>query len=219
MNLRDYLWLSPDVGDAITAHKPVVALPAKSASDLQLTTIRNNGATPAPIAVIDGVLCVGVKKQTLPQTLDTISRSNLPFYLAEKKSGMADLCTCMIICALAGISVLMCEKINGVCAQDFMISADMHELRKSSVLVVCNTLDMQANAPMTVQYLENVGVPVIGLRTNTFSQKSLLNQLVETEAQIAKIAKTKWNLGLQGGLLVSPDANIAACAGRIAASL
>ena len=140
-----------------------------------------------------------------------VSRRDLPVMCALGRTGATTVASTMIIASLAGIRVFATGGIGGVHrgAETTMdISADLQELRKTSVVVVCAGAKMILDIGLTLEYLETMGVPVLGLRTADFPafycRKSGFGVDYEArdEAEVARIAKVKWDLGLTGGILV-----------------
>ena len=229
MNLREYLSIAPEVSAALREGKAVVALESTSFSSGELFSenlafsakaeqaIREQGAIPATIAILDGVLKVGLSENERERlykdkNLKKVSRRNLPVMCALGKSGATTVAATMIIASLAGIRVLATGGIGGVhrgADTTMDISADLQELRKSSVLVVCAGATVLSDIGCTLEYLETMGVPVLGLRTARFPmpycRESGFNVDCEmqTEMEVARIAKIKWDLGLTGGVLVA----------------
>ena len=228
MNLKDYLSITPEVSAALRDGKPVVALestilshgmpyPENLAFAAEIEKIiRAEGAVPATIAIIDGVLKVGLSQSELElmckgEGVAKVSRRDLPIMVAEKRTGATTVASTMILASLAGIRVFATGGIGGVHrgAETTMdISADLQELRKTSVVVVCAGAKMILDIGLTLEYLETMGVPVLGLRTADFPafycRKSGFGVDYEArdEAEVARIAKVKWDLGLTGGILV-----------------
>ena len=228
MNLKDYLSITPEVSAALRDGKPVVALestilshgmpyPENLAFAAEIEKIiRAEGAVPATIAIIDGVLKVGLSQSELElmckgENVAKVSRRDLPGMCALGRTGATTVASTMIIASLAGIRVFATGGIGGVHrgAETTMdISADLQELRKTSVVVVCAGAKMILDIGLTLEYLETMGVPVLGLRTADFPafycRKSGFGVDYEArdEAEVARIAKVKWDLGLTGGILV-----------------
>ena len=228
MNLKDYLSITPEVSAALRDGKPVVALESTILSpgmpypeNLAIAAeiekiIRAEGAVPATIAIIDGVLKVGLSQSELElmckgENVAKGSRRDLPVMCALGRTGATTVASTMIIASLAGIRVFATGGIGGVHrgAETTMdISADLQELRKTSVVVVCAGAKMILDIGLTLEYLETMGVPVLGLRTADFPafycRKSGFGVDYEArdEAEVARIAKVKWDLGLTGGILV-----------------
>ena len=228
MNLKDYLSISPEVATALKDGKAVVALESTILShgmpypeNLTFAAevekiIRSEGAIPATTAILDGVLKIGLNAQELERLckgegVEKVSRRDLPIMVAMKRTGATTVASTMILASLAGIRVFATGGIGGVHrgAEDTMdISADLQELRQTPVAVVCAGAKMILDIGLTLEYLETMGVPVLGLNTDEFPafycRKSGfgVDYNAKNEAEIAKIAKTKWDLGLKGGLLI-----------------
>ena len=228
MNLKDYLSITPEVSAALRDGKPVVALestilshgmpyPENLAFAAEIEKIiRAEGAVPATIAIIDGVLKVGLSQSELElmckgENVAKVSRRDLPVMCALGRTGATTVASTMIIASLAGIRVFATGGIGGVHrgAETTMdISADLQELRKTSVVVVCAGAKMILDIGLTLEYLETMGVPVLGLRTADFPafycRKSGFGVDYEArdEAEVARIAKLKWDLGLTAGIMV-----------------
>ena len=140
-----------------------------------------------------------------------VSRRDLPIILAQGGTGATTVASTMILAHLAGIKVFATGGIGGVHrgAETTMdISADLQELAHTSVAVVCAGAKMILDIGLTLEYLETMGVPVLGFNTNDFPafycRKSGfgVDCNAKDAAEVAKIAKTKWDLGLEGGMLI-----------------
>ena len=220
---------APEVEDALAAGKPVVALestiiahglphPENAATAQSLEqTIRDKGVVPATIAVLDGVATAGLNAAELAYIADPeteilkLSRRDLPFALSQNRTGATTVATTMLIAAAAGIRVFATGGIGGVhrgAEVDFDISADLLELGRSDVAVVCAGPKAILNIPATLEYLETLGVPVIGFRCDMmpafWSQSAGLrvDYRLESAAEIAELCVQKWQAGLNGGVLV-----------------
>ena len=228
MNLKDYLTIAPEISAALKKGKPVVALESTILShgmpypeNLTFAAevekiIRAEGAVPATTAIIDGVLKVGLTQDELvrmckSEGVEKVSRRDLPIMVAMKKTGATTVASTMILASLAGIHVFATGGIGGVHrgAETTMdISADLQELRQTPVAVVCAGAKMILDIGLTLEYLETMGVPVLGLGTDDFPafycRKSGfgVDYNAKTPAEAALILKTKWNLGLKGGVLI-----------------
>ena len=220
---------SLEVADALAAGQPVVALEstiithglphpenAKTAQMLE-QTIRDRGAVPATIAVLEGVATVGLNEAELahitnPNTeILKLSRRDLPFAFSQNRTGATTVATTMLIAATAGIRVFATGGIGGVhrsAEVDFDISADLPELGRSDVAVVCAGPKAILNIPATLEYLETLGVPVIGYRCDMmpafWSQSTDLHvdYRLDSAAEIADLCTQKWRAGLNGGVLI-----------------
>ena len=229
MNLKDYLSITPEVSAALRDGKPVVALestilshgmpyPENLAFAAEIEKIiRAEGAVPATIAIIDGVLKVGLSQSELElmckgENVAKVSRRDLPVMCALGRTGATTVASTMIIASLAGIRVFATGGIGGVHrgAETTMdISADLQELRKTSVVVVCAGAKSILDLGLTLEYLETKGVPVLGYQTQelpafyTRTSGLKVDYQVDSPEMLAKILKTQHDLGLHGGILVT----------------
>ena len=227
--MHQYLLLSPEVAAARAAGKPIVALEStiishgmpypqnvQTARDVE-QLIRDGGAVPATIAVMDGKICIGLSDQQL-ELLGTaadaikVSRRDLAYVLAQKKRGATTVAATMICAALAGIQVFVTGGIGGVhrgAETSFDISADLQELAQTSVAVVCAGVKSILDIGLTLEYLETHGVPVVSVGQRGFpaffTRESGYNAdfQLDSAAEQADFIHTKWQLGLQGGVVVS----------------
>ncbi len=179
--------------------------------------VRDHGATPATIALLDGQIRVGLDEEAL-QRLATekdvakVSRRDLPVVLARRGLGATTVAATMYAAYLAGIQVFGTGGLGGVhrgASTTFDISADLTELAQTPVIVVCAGAKAILDLPLTLEYLETLGVPVIGYGTDElpafYSRKSglKLEARADSPAEVARIARAKWDLGLKGGLVVA----------------
>ncbi|ADG70762.1 pseudouridine-5'-phosphate glycosidase [Brachyspira murdochii] len=227
-NLNEFLDISEEVKEALYEKRAVVALestiishgmpyPENVESALNSEkNIRDNNAVPATIAIIKGKIKVGLNKEELEymgsnSSIAKSSRRDLAAMLALKKDGATTVTTTMIGASLAGIKVFATGGIGGVhrYAQDtFDISADLQELSKTNVAVVCAGAKSILDLALTIEYLETFGVPVLGYKTDKFpafytrDSGYQVDYKVDTAKDIANILNTKWSLGLEGGVLV-----------------
>ena len=181
--MHQFLLFSPEVAAARAARKPIVALESTIISHgmpypQNVTTareveqiIRDAGAVPATIAVIDGKICVGLSDEQLellgnsPDAMK-VSRRDLPYVLSTRKLGATTVAATMICAALAGIRVFVTGGIGGVhrgAETSFDISADLQELAQTDVAVVCAGVKSILDIGLTLEYLETHGVPVISV--------------------------------------------------------
>lgn len=182
----ELLQISPEVQDALKNKKPVVALestiishgmpfPQNAQTAIEVEeTIRKQGAVPATIAIIGGVMKVGLSKEEIEllgregHNVTKVSRRDLPFVVAAGKNGATTVASTMIIAALAGIKVFATGGIGGVhrgAEHTFDISADLQELANTNVTVVCAGAKSILDLGLTTEYLETFGVPLIGYQT------------------------------------------------------
>lgn len=180
-------------------------------------TVRDAGAVPATIAIIAGTIRVGLEDATLvelaqAQNIMKLSRSDLAAAVATGSSGATTVAATMICAQLAGISVFATGGIGGVhrgAGQSFDVSADLHELSKTMVTVVCAGAKAILDLPKTLEVLETFGVPVIGYQTNDFpafwSRNSGLAAplRMENPAEIAAAHIMRQTLGINGGQLIA----------------
>lgn len=227
--MHSFLLFSPEVAAARTAGKPIVALESTiishgmpypqnvhTAREVE-QVIRDAGAVPATIAIIGGKICVGLSEdqlETLGSSPDAIkvSRRDLPYVLAQARLGATTVAATMICAELAGIEVFVTGGIGGVhrgAETSFDISADLQELAQTSVAVVCAGVKSILDIGLTLEYLETHGVPVLAVDQPGFpafftrdSGYKADFQLDSPEEQAAFI-RTKWQLGLKGGVVVS----------------
>ena len=228
MNLKQYLDIAPEVKAAVDAGKPVVALESTILShgmpypeNLTFAAeieriIRAAGAVPATMAIIDGRMKVGLSAGELElmcrgEGVTKVSRRDLPILLAQGGTGATTVASTMILASLAGIRVFATGGIGGVhrgAETSMDISADLQELAHTPVAVVCAGAKMILDIGLTLEYLETMGVPVLGFNTDDFPafycRKSGfgVDYNAPTALDVARVAKTKWDLGLAGGMLI-----------------
>jgi pseudouridylate synthase len=227
--MHPYLLLSPEVAAARAAGKPVVALEStiishgmpypqnvQTAREVE-QVIRDAGAVPATIAIIGGRICIGLNEEQL-ELLGTstdamkVSRRDLAYVLAQKKLGATTVAATMICAALAGIEVFVTGGLGGVhrgAETSFDISADLQELAHTNVAVVCAGVKSILDIGLTLEYLETHGVPVISVGQPGFPAFFTRESGFKADFQIndardqASFIRTKWDLGLKGGVVVS----------------
>ncbi len=228
--MNNYIKISKEVQNALDNNLPIVALestiishgmpyPKNLHTALECEQIvRDNGCVPATIAIIKGKLCVGLEKEDLEYLAYTglkvtkVSRRDIPVIVAKGADGATTVSATMYIASLAGIKVFATGGIGGVhrgAEVSMDISADLDEFAKTNVTVVCAGAKAILDLPKTLEYLETKGVPVIGYQTKTlpafYTRKSdySVDYQMDTPDEIAKMMKTKWDLGLNGGVLVT----------------
>ena len=225
---KKYLDVRSDIKEAIEADKPVVALESTILShgmpypeNLEFARnvekiIKEEGAVPATIAIIGGKIKVGLSDEELEimckaENVGKVSRRDLPIYISTGKTGATTVTTTMIGAAMAGIKFFATGGLGGVhreAQQTFDISADLQELAHTSVAVICAGAKAILDLNLTMEYLETFGVPVLGLRTDylpAFYSKSSglkLDYNCKDETEVAKIVKAKWDMGLEGGVVI-----------------
>lgn len=230
MNLAKYLEISKEVKEALESNKPVVALestiishgmpyPQNVETALKVEEIvRQNGAVPATIAILNGKLKVGLNKEEIDYLgkkgleVTKASRRDIPAILASEDDGATTVASTMIIAALVGIKVFATGGIGGVHrgAETTMdISADLEELAMTDVAVVCAGAKSILDIGLTLEFLETKGVPVLGYQTKElpafYTRKSgfKVDYKMDTPEQIAKTLKAKWDVNLKGGVVIA----------------
>ncbi len=227
--MHNFLLLSPEVAAARTAGKPIVALEStiishgmpypqnvRTAREVE-QIIRDAGAVPATIAVIAGKICIGLSDEQLellgasPDAMK-VSRRDLAYVLAQARLGATTVAATMICAQLAGIEVFVTGGIGGVhrgAETSFDISADLQELAQTCVAVVCAGVKSILDIGLTLEYLETHGVPVISVGQPGFPAFFTRESGFQADFQIdspedqAAFIRTKWQLGLAGGVVVS----------------
>ena len=227
--LKDYLEINPGVQKALDAGKPVVALEStiishgmpypqnvETARNVE-KIVREHGAKPATIAIIGGKIKIGLTDDELEhlgtaKNVIKTSRRDIPFIIAKKADGAATVATTMILAALAGIKVFVTGGIGGVhrgAQETFDISADLEELARTNVAVVCAGAKSILDLKLTLEYLETRGVPVVGFGTDElpafYTRKSgfQVDYRVDSEKELAQAVKVKWEMGINGGLVIA----------------
>lgn len=227
--LDKYLDIKPEVLEAINEGRAVVALestiichgmpyPRNVETALKVEKIiRENGAIPATIAILDGKIKVGLTEdeiEYLGKTKNVVktSRRDIPFVVSKKLDGATTVASTMIIAALAGIKVFATGGIGGVhrgAQETFDISADLQELAHTNVAVVCAGAKSILDIGLTLEYLETQGVPVVGFKTEElpafYTRRSgyKVDYRVDSAEELAATLKAKWDLGLNGGMVVA----------------
>ena len=221
--------VSPEVQDALDNSQPVMALestiithgmpwPENKQVDLSVgKSVRDNGVVPATIAVLNGVLKVGLSHQEISelaasQSPRKLSRADLAICLAQKATGATTVAATMIAAAKAGISVFATGGIGGVhrgAELSFDISADLQELAQTPVTVVSSGCKAILDIPKTLEVLETLGVPVIAYKQDEFpafwSAKSEYAAPVRMDdvKEIAEAHQMRAELGISGGQLIA----------------
>jgi len=227
--INNYLDIKEEVKDALDNNKPVVALEstiishgmpypeninsAKHSEEI----IREAGAVPATIAIINGRIKIGLTESDLDHMgkdsgITKASRRDMAMILSKGIDGATTVATTMLCADLAGIRVFATGGIGGVHrnGQTTMdVSADLQELSSTNVGVVCAGAKSILDIGLTLEYLETLGVPVLGYETENFpafyTRESgyKVDYRVDNPAEIAKALKVKWDLGLRGGMVIA----------------
>jgi len=222
--------IAPEVADALASGRPVVALEStiishgmpypKNVATARTVedTVRRSGAVPATIAIVDGRLKVGLSAEEIellgrrgPDVIKC-SRRDLPFVIARKQNGATTVASTMIIAAMAGIRVFATGGIGGVhrgVEETLDISADLEELARTNVAVVCAGIKSILDIGRTLEYLETRGVPVLGYETDKLPAFYARNSgypvdyRIDSAVEAATAMRTKWELGLDGGTVIA----------------
>ena len=228
-NLAKYLDIKPEVKEALDAGRPVVALESTILShgmpypeNLGFAArveqvVRDNGAVPATMAIIGGKLKVGLGEEDLKVMCEAhdvgkVSRRDVPVYIANGHNGATTVATTMLMADMAGIRVFATGGIGGVHRHGEVtmdVSADLQELAHTSVAVVCAGAKQILDIGRTLEYLETMGVPVLGMGTDEFPafycrrSGHKLDYACSGPAEAAAILRAKWELGLTGGVLIA----------------
>ncbi len=229
--MNKFVVLNEEVSKALKENLPIVALESTIIShgmpypqNVEMANkvediIRQNGAVPATIAIMEGKIKVGLDAEDLEilataKDVAKVSRRDLAAVLSQKKLGATTVAATMICANLAKIKFFVTGGIGGVHKgyEEFMdVSADLEELAMTPVTVICAGAKSILDLPRTLEYLETKGVPVIGYQTDElpafYTRKSgnPLNLRMDDVEEIAEFIKTKEGLGLSGGnLIVNP---------------
>jgi pseudouridine-5'-phosphate glycosidase len=244
------LRIAPDVHEALAHSRPVVALestlishglpyPHNLQTALQLEAdVRAAGAVPATIAVVAGEPTVGISGDMLEQFARSsdvvkLSRRDMAFAIASKQHGSTTVAATMTLAAATGIQIFATGGIGGVhrrAAASWDVSADLPELARSAVLVVCAGAKAILDLPATLEHLETVGVPVLGWQTNEFpafySRESGLQLPARVDspheaAQVWQAQRAAPHLCAPGGMLlcVPPPDDVALARGNVEAAI
>jgi pseudouridine-5'-phosphate glycosidase len=227
--VADWLVRSPSVADAQARGRPVVALEStiiahgmpypqnvRTAREVE-DVVRSHGAEPATVAVIGGRIRIGLSDAELELLgrsgeAQKVSRRDLPAVLASGALGATTVAGTMICAALAGIEVFVTGGIGGVhrgAPETFDISADLQELARTSVAVVCAGAKSVLDIGLTLEYLETHGVPVLSCGQDNFAAFYTRDSgfpadyRIDDAARQARFLRAKWDLGLAGGVVLS----------------
>ena len=228
--MSPFLEISPSVQAALKDKKPLVALestiishgmpyPQNVETALKVEAcVRENGAIPATIAIINGKMKAGLSMDEIEilgkqgQSVAKVSRRDMPMIIAQGLNGATTVASTMIIAQLAGIKIFATGGIGGVhrgAGETFDVSADLQELARTNVAVVCAGVKSILDIGLTLEYLETHGIPVIGFKTDDFpaffTRKSgfYVDYCANTEGVIAGMLQVKWAIPLQGGVVIA----------------
>ena len=226
---KRFLDFKDEVKEALEKGKPVVALESTLIShgfpypeNLEVAgeieeIVRGYGVVPATIAVIGGKIKVGLMRNELEfmatsKDILKASRRDLAAIVAKGLNGATTVAATMMVAERAGIKVFATGGIGGVhrgAEKTFDVSADLQELARTPVVVVCSGAKAILDLPLTKEYLETMGVPVIGFGTEElpafYCRESGLkvDYMVDNEVEAAKIIRTMQDLGLGGGMIIA----------------
>lgn len=229
LNKQQNLVIGNEIKQALQNKMPIVALESTiitygmpypnnvGTARMVEQNVRDNGAIPATIAIINGKLKVGLNDDDLElmgrgENIKKVSRRDLPYVVANGLNGATTVATTMIIANMVGIKVFATGGIGGVhrgAQETFDISADLTELANTDVAVVCAGAKSILDIGPTLEYLETKGVPVLGYKTENFPGFYISNSgfkvdyHVNSPEEIAHILKIKWEMNLKGGVVIA----------------
>ena len=230
--MSEMVRVNPEVAKALQENKPVIALESTIIShgmpySQNVETamhveqiIRDHGAVPATVGIVDGVGVVGLTKDEIEEmgkrghSIPKVSRRDLPIVMAEKSWGATTVATTMILAAKAGVEFFVTGGIGGVhrgAQETFDISADLEELGRTNVTVICAGAKAILDLKLTLEVLETKGVPVLGYQTNDLpafycrdnGMGLKVDYAIKDAADAARIVKAKRDLKLNGGILIT----------------
>jgi len=229
MSYSKYLNIHPEIEKAIAYKKPIVALestiiahgmpyPLNIQTALEVEEIvRQNGAVPATIAILDGKLCVGLNKEQLEMlgTADDVwkvSLRDMPYVISKKLPGATTVAATMRIAAMAGIKIFVTGGIGGVHrgAETTMdISADLMEMSQTNVAVISAGVKSILDIGLTLEFIETQGIPVVTYGQDDFPAFYSRNSgfpsplRIDSPSEIAHMLTAKWQLNLNGSILIA----------------
>jgi pseudouridine-5'-phosphate glycosidase len=224
-----YLNISPEIRDAISEKKAVVALestiishgmpwPQNVETALAVeAVVRKEGAIPATIAILEEKLCIGLDQRQLEMLgkekgVWKVSLRDMPYVVAKGLPGATTVAATMRIASMAGIRIFATGGTGGVhrgAENSLDISADLTEMAQTSVAVVSAGVKSILDIGLTLEYLETLGIPVLTFGQDEFpafysSRSGFPSPLrSDSEAEIARMLKTKWEMGLNGSVLIA----------------
>jgi len=225
-----YIDVLPEIAKAIENGQPVVALEStiishgmpypknvETAREVE-AVVSGNGAVPATIAILKGRIKVGLSDAELEYlgksglNVTKASRRDIPFIVSGGKDGATTVAATMIIAAMAGIRIFATGGVGGVHRGGELsmdVSADLDELSRTNVAVVCAGMKSILDIGRSLEYLETVGVPVVGYQTDTvpaFYARSSgfpVDYRIDTPQEVAKALISKYQLGIDGSILIT----------------
>ncbi len=227
--MNPYLQLSPEVLQAQSEGRPVVALESTIIAhgmpwpqNLQTAqaveaAVRAQGAVPATIAILDGRFCIGLDHSQLERVAQDpsmlkASRRDIAYAMAQRRNAATTVSATMIGAHLAGIEVFVTGGIGGVhreASSTFDISADLQELARTPVAVVCAGAKSILDIGLTLEYLETHGVPVLSREQDAFAafytrdSGFKADHRLDSAQEQARFIRAHWGLGLGSGVVLS----------------
>ena len=222
--------VNPEVAQALAENRPVVALestiishgmpyPQNVETALNVEkVVREHGGVPATIGIIDGVGVIGMTPEEIEEfgkrgmSIPKVSRRDLPVIRAERSWGATTVATTMIFANMAGVKFFVTGGIGGVhrgAETTFDVSADLEELGRTDVTVICAGAKAILDLPKTLEVLETKGVPVLGFQTSelpafyTRTSGLKVDYAIRDYEDGARIVKAKHEMGLSGGILIT----------------
>jgi pseudouridine-5'-phosphate glycosidase len=219
--------IAPEIKIALDLGAPIVALESTVIThglprpqNLELArnmekNVRDNGATPATVALLDGKIRIGLSDEELVRLSDAdstlkVSHRDFATAIVKKANGGTTVAGTMFAANMTGIKVFATGGIGGVHKESsFDISTDLRSLANIPMIVVCAGAKAILDLPATLEYLETMGVPVVGYQTDEFpafySRESGLgvSARLDSPKEIAEFAQTHWNLGMRSAILVT----------------
>jgi len=226
---KRFLDFKEEVRGALAENRPVVALESTIIAhgmpypeNLEVAReveniIRECGVVPATIAIIKGKIKIGLSREEMEllatsEKVIKASRRDLSIIIAKKLTASTTVSATMVAAHLAGIEVFVTGGIGGAhrgAEKTFDVSADLQELGRTPVAVVCSGAKAILDLSLTLEYLETMGVPVIGFKTNElpafYCRESglIVDYTVNDEVEAAEVIRTKWDLGLKSGIVIA----------------
>jgi pseudouridylate synthase len=227
--MNPYINIHPEVIEALLNNKPVVALESTIIShgmpypenvNMALKVeeiIRSEGAVPATIAILNGIIKVGLTHEEIEflakeKDVLKVSKRDFGFTISQKRTGATTVSATMLVAKMAGIKIFATGGIGGVhrgAQETFDISRDLEELANVDVAVVCAGAKSILDLGLTLEYLETKGVEVLGYQTKElpafYSRESGfdLDYNMSSPKEIAALLHAKWSLGLTGGAVIA----------------
>ncbi|MCZ2224212.1 MAG: pseudouridine-5'-phosphate glycosidase [Chitinophagales bacterium] len=231
--MNSYIKLSSEIEEALRQNKPIVALestiishgmpyPKNVETALAVEQIvRDNGAIPATIAIINRQCCIGLSKDEIEvfgkeKNVWKVSLRDMPYVISKKIFGATTVAATMRIASMVGIKIFVTGGIGGVhrgAEKSMDISADLTEMTQTNVAVICAGVKSILDIGLTLEHLETLGIPVVTIGQDEFPsfysrQSGYASPLrLDSFSEIANLLQTKWSLGLNGSVLIANPIN------------